>query len=70
MTRERWFVRFPDGTFVTRDRDFYGIGSRYYTPNEIYACRGPGAMTFSCRMNAQNCAWYVGHGAEPLVADS
>ena len=25
---ERWAVRFPDGSFVSRDRDYYGIGSR------------------------------------------
>lgn len=65
MSAERWIVVFPDGAFVTRDRDFYGIGSRAFTPDEIYECRGPVAMTFSYEMNAQNCAWFTGHGAKP-----
>lgn len=56
-------VKFPDGTFVTKDRDFYGIGSRSFSPAEIYEHRGHVPMLFSCFMNAQNCAWYTGHGA-------
>lgn len=63
------YVRFPDGSYVTQDRDFYGIGSHAFSPDEIYASRGAAPMRFSCRMNAQNCAWYVKHGAEPIEAE-
>lgn len=60
----RWYVKFPDGSFITKERDYYGIGSRHYTPTEIYACRGRNALEFSCEMNAQNLAWWVGQGAQ------
>lgn len=63
-------VRFPDGSFVTRERDYYGIGSRHFSPAEIYECRGIAAMEFSCRTNAQNLAWYAGHGARVHIVDN
>lgn len=61
----QWRVRFPDGSFVTCERDFYGIGSRHFTPDEIFDKRGPVPLGFSCHMNAFNLASWVGHGARP-----
>jgi hypothetical protein len=62
---ERWVVQFPDDTYVTRDRDFYGIGSRAFSPSEIYAGRSNdlSRALVSARMNALNLASTVGRGA-------
>lgn len=61
---ERWAVRFPDGSFASRDRDYYGIGSRAFSPSEIYAGRGDLAgAAVSSRMNALNLASFTRHGA-------